>query len=78
MWKILNANLVAALFVTACSPTPTPSETVLTLPADVYFDKVRGAWQAIMVANHTGLVHEGKYLDEPNPADSIELVLLDQ
>jgi ADP-ribosylglycohydrolase len=50
----------------------------LTLPAEVYFDKVHGAWQATMVANHTGLQHEGKYLDEPSPADSIELVLLEQ
>jgi ADP-ribosylglycohydrolase len=48
------------------------------LPADVYFDKVHGAWQATMVANHTGLLHEGKYLAEPSSADSIELALLDQ
>ena len=39
---------------------------------------MRGAWKAIMVANHTGLAHEGRYLDEPSPEDSIELVLLDQ
>jgi hypothetical protein len=31
-----------------------------------------------MVANHTGLVHEGHYLAEPAAADTIELVLLDQ
>ena len=31
-----------------------------------------------MVANHTGLVHEGLYLDEPSPEDSIELILLDE
>lgn len=31
-----------------------------------------------MVANHTGLVHEGIYLAEPSSADSIELVLLDE
>ncbi len=43
-----------------------------------YFDKVLGAWQATLVANHTGLVHEGKYLEEPSSANSIELVLLDQ
>ena len=30
-----------------------------------------------MVANHTGLVHEGKYLHQPSSANAIELVLLD-
>lgn len=49
-----------------------------TMAAATYFDKVHGAWQATMVANHTGLVHEGKYLDEPSNAESIELVLLDE
>ena len=31
-----------------------------------------------MVANHTGLVHEGVYLDEPSAENSIELVLLEE
>ena len=48
------------------------------ITAESYYDKVLGAWQATLVANHTGLVHEGQYLDEPSSADSIELVLLDQ
>jgi ADP-ribosylglycohydrolase len=48
------------------------------MAAATYFDKLHGAWQATMVANHTGLVHEGKYLDEPSSAESIELVLLDE
>ena len=52
-----------------------PTSGKLSLPADVYFDKVHGAWQAIMVANHTGLIHEGQYLAEPSPANSIELYL---
>jgi ADP-ribosylglycohydrolase len=30
-----------------------------------------------MVANHTGLAHEGEYLDEPSAAESIDLALLD-
>jgi ADP-ribosylglycohydrolase len=51
-------------------------ERVLT--AEQYYDKVLGAWQATLVANHTGLVHEGQYLEEPSSADSIELVLLEQ
>jgi ADP-ribosylglycohydrolase len=66
---------VALLFVSWM--VKTQSESPLILPADAYFDKVHGAWQAILVANHTGLAHEGRYLDEPSVADSIELVLLD-
>jgi hypothetical protein len=54
------------------------SASMLVLPLDVYLDKLHGAWQATMVANHTGLAHEGKYLDEPGVADTIELVLLEQ
>ena len=42
------------------------------------FDKIQGAWQATLVANYTGLAHEGKYFDEPGEGDSIELVLLDE
>jgi ADP-ribosylglycohydrolase len=52
-------------------------ESLVRIPADIYFDKVHGAWQATMVANHTGLVHEGEYLDEASSAKSIELVSLD-
>ena len=70
--------LFLVLLLTGCALPPHPAELTLTLPADLYFDKVHGAWQATMVANHTGLPHEGKYLDEPSPADSIELVLLDE
>lgn len=73
-----NCWLLTLLFLSACMPGPQPTAPNLTLPADLYFDKVHGAWQATMVANHTGLQHEGKYLDEPSPADSIELVLLEQ
>lgn len=68
--------LPGLLLLTACTITPRPAPVrMLTLPADVYFDKVHGAWQAAMVANHTGLAHEGKYLAEPSPAGSIELIL---
>ena len=55
----------------------TPAET-RSIAVTTYFDKLHGAWQATMVANHTGLVHEGKYLQAPSPAESIELVLLDE
>lgn len=49
-----------------------------SLSQDDYFDKVRGAWQVILVANYTGLKHEGIYLDEPSDENSIELVMLEQ
>jgi hypothetical protein len=68
--------LIVSLFLAGCAPAPQPDAADgLSLPADVYFDKVHGAWQATMVANHTGLIHEGKYLDEPSSAGSIELYL---
>ena len=77
--KLLNVGFLLCLLLAGCSlgskPAPSPA---VSLPAEIYFDKVYGAWQATMVANHTGLVHEGEYLDEPGPADSIELVLLDE
>ncbi len=73
-----NCWLLTLLFLSACMPSPQPTAPTLTLPAEVYFDKVHGAWQATMVANHTGLRHQGKYLDEPSLADSIEMVLLEQ
>lgn len=48
------------------------------LPSDTYFDKLHGAWQATMVANHTGLDYQGIYLDEPGEGISVELLLLDE
>jgi ADP-ribosylglycohydrolase len=48
--------------------------SVQILSAETYFDKVHGAWQATLLANHTGLAHEGKYLAEPSAAESIELI----
>ncbi len=65
------------LCLVACTPVP-PSAPVVELPAEIYLDKVHGAWLAIMVANHTGLPYEGQYLAEPGPAHNIELALLDQ
>ena len=68
--------LTAFLLLVSWAITSWPA-THRKLAADGYLDKVRGAWQAALVANHTGLVHEGRYLDRPSPADGIELVLLD-
>lgn len=48
------------------------------LTSENYFDKVHGAWQATMVANHTGLNLQGVYLDEPGTAETVELLLLDE
>jgi len=48
------------------------------LDTEVYRDKVHGAWVAMMVANHSGLPIEGKWLDEPGPGDSIDLVMLEE
>ena len=61
-----------------CVACLAPSGQVQSLPADIYYDKVRGAWQATMIANHTGLVYEGKYLQDPSPENTIELVLLEE
>jgi ADP-ribosylglycohydrolase len=70
--------LLPLVLLSACTLAPQPAAPTQTLPADLYFDKVHGAWQATMVANHTGLLHEGKYLAEPSAAASIELVLPEQ
>lgn len=70
-WSLLIFLLVS------CVPQPVSDPEYLTLPADVYLDKVHGAWQAMMVADQTGQLHEGKYLHEPSPARSIELQLPD-
>ena len=69
--------LSVCLLLIGCTSVP-QAVPVAELSAEVYFDKVHGAWQATMVANHTGLLHEGKYLDQPSPATSIELALPDQ
>ena len=67
-----------ALVVLSGSVVVPPLDWHRTLPADDYLDKVYGAWKATMVANHTGLQHEGRYLDEPSPADTLQWVLLDE
>ena len=48
------------------------------IPEATYRDKVHGSWMTTMVANHSGLPIEGRWLDEPGPGESVELVLLDQ
>ncbi len=71
---LLMAGMLVAAILSACNASPEPDlASTRTLTAETYFDKVHGAWQATLVANHTGLLHEGKYLDEPSPVSSIEL-----
>lgn len=43
-----------------------------------YQDRVHGAWQAIMVANHSGLDLQGIWLAEPGPGDEVELLFPEQ
>ena len=70
--------LIGCLLLVGCTVTPQLARSIRELPAEIYFDKAHGAWQATMVANHTGLPHEGKYLAEPSAAETIDLVLLDE
>lgn len=79
MKRHLRLSLVlSALILFGCQFPEITADPTITLPAGVYFDKVRGAWQATLVANYTGLAHEGQYLDESSAADTIELVLLEE
>ena len=64
--------LLFLLLLTACNRSGPQ------LTDDEYTNKVYGAWQAIMVANHTGLQYEGQFLDAPSSAEKIDLALLDQ
>lgn len=74
-------------FLAACVPNSAPLPALKTsdqqsapqtLSAAVYLDKVHGAWQATMVANHTGLELQGVWLDEPGPGEGVDLLLLDE
>ena len=70
-----------ALLATACTADAgtdlgagdAPDRDVRVLAADVYADKVRGSWQATMVANHSGLDLQGIWVTEPGPGDEIEV-----
>jgi hypothetical protein len=56
-----------------------PSESSpQTLSLAEYQDRVHGAWQAIMVANRSGIDLQGLWLDEPGPGSEIELLLPEQ
>lgn len=72
--------LAVAVFLgfAGCSgPEPNDRE-VRTLAVSTYEDKVRGAWQATMLANFSGLDLQGIWLSEPGPSDSIDLLTPEQ
>lgn len=69
--------LAVVLGIGLTRPMPTTRDIQL-LPADTYFDKVYGAWKVILVANHSGLDYQGLYVDEPGPAGTFSLLLLDE
>ena len=65
---------ILTLLISHCGPPRSNAGNTIHLQSDLYFDKVYGAWQATMFANHIGLAHQGIYLDAPSPADSISLI----
>ncbi len=78
---VVAGALVSAALLVGCSndgADEVAAAEALPLDAEVYRDKVHGAWAVAMVANHSGLPIEGLWLDEPGPGDSVELVLLDE
>ena len=80
-WLAMGILMVGNLLQVSCEAGQSgqlAEDDYQVISADQYYNKVYGAWQATLVANHTGLVHEGKYLAQPSTADSIELVLLDE
>ncbi|MEM7112543.1 MAG: ADP-ribosylglycohydrolase family protein [Chloroflexota bacterium] len=87
MWKLAIRSWILPclplFFLVGCRGeevvvSPVAGRNGRFLSHDTYYDKLYGAWQATMVANHTGLDFQGIYLDEPGAGDSIELLLLDE
>ena len=82
-WPVRLVVVVAiALVASGCGGTANIDGRGESAPEQIslkdYENKVRGAWQAIMVANHSGLDLQGLWLDEPGPGDEIELLFPDQ
>ncbi len=76
--RIGLAAVIWSLAVLCIGLTRPAPPAVRTLAADVYFDKVYGAWKATLIANHSGLDLQGLYLVEPGPPGAFTLLLLDQ
>jgi ADP-ribosylglycohydrolase len=70
--------VVIAFHLAGCARPVHRRDAPFELIAEVYFDRVYGAWKAMMVANHTGLGYEGEFLDSPGPMESIDLELLEE
>lgn len=81
-WRAVVLASVAV--VVACGPGSDPGvgpengNPTRLLPTEVYADKVRGGWQATMVANHSGLDLQGIWLAEPGPGDRVDLLFPEQ
>ncbi len=76
--RIILAAVIWASAVLSIGLTRPAPPAVGTLSAAAYFDKVYGAWKATLIANHSGLDLQGRYLEEPGPPGSFALLLLDQ
>ena len=76
--RIILAAVIWASAVLSIGLTRPAPPAVRTLSAAAYFDKVYGAWKATLIANHSGLDLQGRYLEEPGPPGSFALLLLDQ
>jgi len=76
--RIVLAAVIWASAVLSIGLTRPEPPAVRTLAADAYFDKAYGAWKATLIANHSGLDLQGRYLEEPGPPGSFTLLLLDQ
>ena len=70
--------LVLGLVASACSATDEVERATRSLEVSEYADKVRGAWQATMFANHSGLDLQGIWLDEPGPDGGLEFLTPEQ
>jgi ADP-ribosylglycohydrolase len=79
VYRVLwGCALLVLFFLLGCQAPAGSQEAFKQLSKDAYADKVLGAWQATMLANHTGLRYEGLYIDEPSPDETIKLALLDE
>lgn len=65
---------VLAIAVLAASSCTTSEVGGRTLDRATYRDKVHGAWQATMFANHSGLELQGVWLVEPGPEGGVEFL----
>jgi hypothetical protein len=75
MMKVLKAVFIATVGLVLISGC---RNGFMRLPAEEYYDRVYGSWKATMVANHTGLQYEGRFLDAASSEEVIQLALLEE